>query len=134
MKKEITIYTSETCPYCNTIKETLEKNDIKFIEKLISEYKEEWGDIGSLTNMSQTPTIIINNEYFVPGRDFFNPEHLINIIKEFKKSKFDYSIRSFERIKSLNFNILTAFNRLDTTLRNIETKLNKEENEHKSTS
>ena len=134
MKKEITIYTNETCPYCNTIKETLEKNDIKFIEKLISEYKEEWGDIGSLTNMSQTPTIIINNEYFVPGRDFFNPEHLINIIKEFKKSKFDYSIRSFERIKSLNFNILTAFNRLDTTLRNIETKLNKEENEHKSTS
>ena len=131
--KKITIYTSETCPYCNTIKETLEKNDIKFTEKLISEYKEEWGDIGSLTNMSQTPTIIINNEYFVPGRDFFNPEHLINIIKEFKKSKFDYSIRSFERIKSLNFNILTAFNRLDTTLRNIENKLNKEENGNKST-
>ena len=134
MKKEITIYTSETCPYCNTIKETLEKNDIKFIEKLISEYKEEWGDIGSLTNMSQTPTIIINNEYFVPGRDFFNPEHLINIIKEFKKSKFDYSIRSFERIKTLNFNILNAFNKLDATLRNIENKLNTEKNEHKSTS
>jgi len=134
MKKEITIYTSETCPYCNTIKETLEKNDIKFIEKLISEYKEEWGDIGSLTNMSQTPTIIINNEYFVPGRDFFNPEHLINIIKEFKESKFDYSIKSFERIKSLNFNILTAFNRLDTTLRNIETKLNIEKDGNKRNS
>jgi len=134
MKKEITIYTSETCPYCNTIKETLKKNDIKFIEKLISEYKEEWGDIGSLTNMSQTPTIIINNEYFVPGRDFFNPEHLINIIKEFKESKFDYSIRSFERIKSLNFNILTAFNRLDTTLRNIETKLNIEKDGNKRNS
>ena len=134
MKKEITIYTSETCPYCNTIKETLEKNDIKFTEKLISEYKEEWGDIGSLTNMSQTPTIIINNEYFVPGRDFFNPEHLINIIKEFKESKFDYSIRSFERIKSLNFNILTAFNRLDTTLRNIETKLNIEKDGNKRNS
>ncbi len=134
MKKEITIYTSETCPYCNTIKETLKKNDIKFIEKLISEYKEEWGDIGSLTNMSQTPTIIINNEYFVPGRDFFNPEHLINIIKEFKESKFDYSIKSFERIKSLNFNILTAFNRLDTTLRNIETKLNIEKDGNKRNS
>ena len=131
--KKITIYTSETCPYCNTIKETLEKNDIKFTEKLISEYKEEWSDIGSLTNMSQTPTIIINNEYFVPGRDFFNPEHLINIIKEFKESKFDYSIRSFERIKSLNFNILTAFQKLDTTLKNIENKLNKEENGNKST-
>ena len=134
MKEKITIYTNETCPYCKTIKETLEKNDIKFTEKLISEYKEEWSDIGSLTNMSQTPTIIINNEYFVPGRDFFNPEHLINIIKEFKKSKFDYSIRSFERIKSLNFNILTAFNRLDTTLRNIETKLNIEKDGNKRNS
>ncbi len=134
MKEKISIYTNETCPYCKTIKETLEKEKIKFTEKLTLKFTNEWNEISSLTNMSQTPTILINNEYFVPGRDFFNPEHLINIIKEFKESKFDYSIRSFERIKSLNFNILTAFNRLDTTLRNIETKLNKEENEHKSTS
>ena len=127
MKEKITIYTSETCPYCKTIKETLEKEKIKFNERLISEFKEEWDDVGDLTGVSQLPTLIFNEEHFVPGRDFFNPEHLVSIIKASKKSKFDYSVRSFERIKTLNFNIFNAFNRLDLTLKNIENKLNDEE-------
>ena len=134
MKKEITIYTNETCPYCKTIKEKLKKENIKFTEKDVLKFADEWSSISELTGIAQLPTLVFDKEYYIPGRDYFNPEHLISVIKESKKSKFDYSIRSFERIKSLNFNILTAFNRLDTTLRNIETKLNKEENEHKSTS
>ena len=131
MKKEIIIYTNETCPYCKTIKETLEKEKIKFTEKLTSEFTDEWNETSELLGMSQLPTLFFNKEYFVPGRDYFSPEHLTNLVKDLKKSKFDYSIRSFERIKSLNFNILTAFNRLDTTLRNIENKLNKEEDVNK---
>ena len=133
MKEKVTIYTSETCPYCKTIKEQLEKENIKFKEKLSSKFQKEMNEITDLTGLAQLPTLLFNNEYFVPGRDFFNPEHLINLIKNSKKSKFDYPIRSFERIKTLNFNILNAFNKLDATLRNIENKLNKEENEHKST-
>ena len=131
MKEKITIYTNETCPYCKTIKETLEKEKIKFTEKLTSEFTDEWNEISELLGISQLPTLFFNKEYFVPGRDYFSPEHLINIIKDLKKSKFDYSIRSFERIKSLNFNMLTAFQRLDITLRNIENKLNTEENGNK---
>ena len=127
--EKITIYTSETCPYCKTIKETLEKEKIKFNERLISEFKEEWDDVGDLTGVSQLPTLVFNEEHFVPGRDFFNPEHLVSIIKASKKSKFDYSVRSFERIKTLNFNVFSAFNRLDVTLKNIENKLNDEETE-----
>jgi len=134
MKEKITIYTSETCPYCKTIKEQLEKENIKFKEKLSSKFQKEMNEITDLTGLAQLPTLLFNSEYFVPGRDFFNPEHLINLIKNSKKSKFDYSIRSFERIKTLNFNILNAFNKLDATLRNIENKLNTEKNEHKSTS
>ena len=131
MKEKITIYTNETCPYCKTIKETLEKEKIKFTEKLTSKFTNEWNEISELLGISQLPTLFFNKEYFVPGRDYFSPEHLINIIKDLKKSKFDYSIRSFERIKSLNFNMLTAFQRLDITLRNIENKLNTEENGNK---
>ena len=127
MKEKITIYTSETCPYCKTIKEALEKEKIKFNERLISEFGEEWNNIGDLIGVSQLPTLVFNEEHFVPGRDFFNPEHLVSIIKASKKSKFDYSVRSFERIKTLNFNIFNAFNRLDLTLKNIENKLNDEE-------
>jgi len=134
MKKEITIYTNETCPYCKTIKEKLKEENIKFIEKDILKFTDEWNSMSELTGMAQLPTLVFDKEYYIPGRDYFSPEHLISLIKNSKESKFDYSTRSFERIKSLNFNILTAFNKLDTTLRNIENKLNTEENEHKSTS
>jgi glutaredoxin len=134
MKKEITIYTNETCPYCKTIKEKLKEENIKFTEKDILKFTDEWNSMSELTGMAQLPTLVFDKEYYIPGRDYFSPEHLISLIKNSKESKFDYSTRSFERIKSLNFNILTAFNKLDTTLRNIENKLNTEENEHKSTS
>ena len=84
--------------------------------------------------MPQLPTLVFDKEYYIPGRDYFNPEHLINLVKESKKSKFDYSIRSFERIKTLNFNISNAFTQLQVVLNKIENKLNTEENEHESTS
>ena len=134
MKKEIIIYTNETCPYCKTIKEKLEEENTKFTEKDVLKFADEWSSISELTGMAQLPTLVFDKEYYIPGRDYFNPEHLISLIKESKKSKFNYPIRSFERIKTLSFNILTAFNQLQTVLSKIETKLNKEENEHKSTS
>ena len=134
MKKEIIIYTNETCPYCKTIKEKLEEKNIKFTEKDVLKFANEWSSISELTGMAQLPTLVFDKEYHIPGRDYFNPEHLISLIKESKKSKFNYPIRSFERIKSLNFNILTAFNQLQAVLNKIENKLNTEENEHESTS
>jgi glutaredoxin len=134
MKKEITIYTNETCPYCKTIKEKLEEENIKFTEKDVLKFANEWSSISELTGMPQLPTLVFDKEYYIPGRDYFNPEHLINLVKESKKSKFDYSIRSFERIKTLNFNISNAFTQLQVVLNKIENKLNTEENEHESTS
>ena len=134
MKEKITIYTSETCPYCKTIKETLEKENVKFKEKLVSEFTKEWNEISDLIGMSQLPTLFFNGEYCVPGRDFVNPEHLTKLTKELKKSKYDYSIRSFERIKSLNFNISNAFNQLQVALNKIENKLNIEEDGNKRNS
>jgi len=134
MNKKITIYTNETCPYCKTIKEILEKENIEFVEKDVSKFTNEWSSLSELLGIAQLPTLTFNKEYFVPGRDFFNPEHLISIIKELKGSKYGYSIRAFERIKTLSFNILSAFNQLQTVLSKIENKLNTEENEHESTS
>ena len=133
MKKEITIYTNETCPYCKTIKEKLKEENIKFTEKNVLKFTDEWSSINELIGMAQLPTLVFDEEYYIPGRDYFSPEHLISLIKNSKESKFDYSTRSFERIKTLNFNILNAFNKLDATLRNIENKLNTEKNEHEST-
>ena len=130
---KIEIYTNISCGYCKTIKEELTKNNIKFEEKLTADFKDEYQEIVNLTGLPTTPTIKYEGEYFVPGRDYGNPQQLINLLETFQSSKHDDSRRVLERIKTLNFNINRAFGKVDQLLRQIETKLNTEENEHKST-
>ena len=131
-KSKLEIYTNETCPYCKQIKEELTKNNIDFEDKLTSDFKDEYQSIVSLTGMPTVPTIKYANEYFLPGRDFQNPQQLTNLLETFEVSKYDDSRRVLERVKTLNFHINTAFGRLDQLLRKIETKINTDE--HKSTS
>jgi len=128
---KIEIYTASTCGYCKTLKDELTKNNIEFDEKLTTDYKDEYQAIVNLTGLATTPTIKYKGEYFVPGRDYGNPQQLINILQSFQSSDYDDSRRVLERIKTLNFHINTAFGRLDQLLRQIETKLNTDE--HKST-
>ena len=127
----ITIYTNSTCGYCKQLKDELNKNDIEFKEKLTSEFTVEWQDVVNLTGLPTTPTIKYKEEYFVPGRDYQNPQQLMNILETFPDSSHDYNRRAFERIKTLNYNINMSFGRLDQLLRKIETKMNTDE--HKST-
>ena len=128
---KIEIYTASTCGYCKTLKDELTKNNIEFDEKLTTDYKDEYQAIVNLTGLATTPTIKYKGEYFVPGRDYGNPQQLINILESFQSSEYDDSRRVLERIKTLNFHINTAFGRLDQLLRKIETKINTDE--HKST-
>ena len=129
---KIEIYTASTCGYCKQLKDELTKNNIKFEEKLTADFKDEYQTVVNLTGLSTTPTIKYESEYFIPGRDYGNPQQLINLIETFESSKYGDSRRVLERIKTLNFHINTAFGRLDQLLRKIETKLNTED-EHKST-
>ena len=121
----------ETCDYCKTIKEELNKNNIKFKEKSTVEFKDDWNEIVNLTNLPTTPTIYYKNNYFIASRDFNSPQNLIELLKNFKESKFDLSHQNREMLKTLNFNISMAFGRLDQLLRQIETKINTDE--YKST-
>ena len=133
MKTKIEIYTNKDCPYCKQIKDELTKKNVKFENKLTSDFTEEYQEIVNLTGMPTVPTIKCNDEYLLPGRDFQNPQQLTNLLEAFEISKYDDSRRVLERVKTLNFHINTAFGRLDQLLRKIETKINKED-EHKSTS
>ena len=127
----ITIYTNSNCGYCKQLKDELNKNNIEFKEKLISEFTVEWQDVVNLTGLPTTPTIKYKEEYFVPGRDYQNPQQLINILQTLPDSSHDYNKRTLERVKTLNYNMSVAFGRLDQLLRQIETKINTDE--HKST-
>ena len=126
---KITIYTNNTCGYCKQIKEEFTEANLEFENKITSENESEWQEIVNLTGMGTVPTVIYNDEYFVPGRDFQNAKQLADRLKSFKTSKYNQSQRTFERVKTLNYNINVAFGRLDQLLRQIETKINTDEHE-----
>jgi len=119
-KNELTIYTNETCPYCKQVKEELEKNNFKLNNKITGENSEEWGRVVTLTNMTSVPTILYKDNYFVPARDFSNPEHLIKILENFEPSKFSWDRHGFEMTRTLNYNMAIAFQRLDQSIKTIE--------------
>ena len=131
---KITIYTNETCPYCKQIKEELTKNKIEFENILTSDDTEEWQSIVNFTGMPTVPTICLDGKYLVPGRDFGNADHLINAIQNYAPSHYSTEEISLEKLKTLNHNMGQAFQRMDQLLKQIETKLNIKEDEHKSTS
>ena len=128
---KITIYTNNTCGYCKQIKEEFTEANLEFENKITSENESEWQEIVNLTGMGTVPTVIYNDEYFVPGRDFQNAKQLADRLKSFETPKYTQLQRTFERVKTLNYNINVAFGRLDQLLRQIETKINTDE--HKST-
>ena len=123
--EKITIYTQGNCGYCKTVKDALNKENIEFEEKLINEHLDEWSRINSLTNIPTTPTIHYKENYFVAGRDFPNPEVLVNILKNFNGNSDVSLFKVLENIKTLNYNMATAFGRLDQLLRQVEQKINK---------
>ena len=128
---KIIIYTNNTCGYCKQIKEEFTKANLEFENKITSENESEWQEVVNLTGMGTVPTVIYDDEYFVPGRDFQNAQQLADRLKSFETPKYTQSRRTFERVKTLNYNINMAFGRLDQLLRQIETKINTDE--HKST-
>ena len=123
MKEKITIYTNETCPYCKQIKEELTKNNIEFENILTTNDPEEWQSIVNFTGMPTVPTVCINGEYFVPGRDFGNADLLIKLIKNYTPSLYTTAEDALEKIKTLNYNMSMAFNRTNQILTKIEEKL-----------
>jgi len=127
--KKITIYTNNTCGYCDTLKAELEKNNIKFENRLTNEWEKEWNDVVGLTGMPTTPTVCYEDSYFIPARDFGNPQQLIEILKNFKKPTFSESKQALERIKTLNYSVNVTFRNLKelvlSSINKVEEKIDK---------
>ena len=128
---KIILYTNDTCGYCQAVKQELNNANLEFENKITVENNKEWQDIVNLTGIPSVPTVVYNGEYFVAGRDFQSAIQLADRLKSFEESKYTQSKRTFEKVKTLNYNINMAFAKLDQLLRKIETKINTDE--HKST-
>ena len=127
--EKITIYTNDTCGYCDALKAELEKNNIKFDNRLTNEWEKEWNDVVGLTGMPTTPTVCYEDSYFIPARDFGNPQQLVEILKNFKKPTFSESKQALERIKTLNYSVNMAFRNLKelvlSSITKVEQKIDK---------
>ena len=77
------LYTNPTCHYCNKIKEALDGAQIDYTEVITNENFEEWNDLLRITGLAVTPTIVFQEEIWLPNRDFRTPEELVARIKHF---------------------------------------------------
>ena len=123
MKEKITIYTNETCPYCEQVKNKLKESEIDFVERQTKDWKTDWKKITYTTGIGTVPTVLHQNTYFVPGRDFQNPDQLVEILNSFEKFDTDNTI-VLEKIKTLNYNIMMTLQNLDQELKKIDSRLN----------
>ena len=126
---KIIMYTSKTCNYCLELKKQFKEKKVKYVEKPREKYEQDWYKIIDLTGLALLPTIVVNDTYLVAGRDFQNPEQLINIIDyitgtEYEKVSFE--IKTQESLKTNNYNTNMVLNRMLHKLNNIENKLDKE--------
>ena len=123
LKEKITIYTNETCPYCEQIKNKLKESEIDFVERQTKDWKKDWKKITYTTGIGTVPTVLYQDTYFVPGRDFQSPDHLIEILNNFQKIDMS-NVLVLEKIKTLNYNIMMALQNLDVELKKIDNRFN----------
>tara|TARA_R100000734_G_C3289823_1_gene81823 strand:+ start:313 stop:759 length:447 start_codon:yes stop_codon:yes gene_type:complete len=131
-KNKIIVYSNETCPYCKSIKELLEKENVKFEERLTKDFTEEFKYITYLTGLPNVPVVQFNDEYWCPGRDFGAPHHVIDKINNHVEFDIPESRMMMEKLKTLNFQIHNAFMRTDQILKNIESSVKQSEDILKS--
>ena len=124
---KVIIYTNNTCGYCVQVKEALLKNNIEFENILTTVDVEEWQSIVGLTGMPTVPTICLDGNYLVPGRDFGNVDGLVKQIQDYTPSYYTKEEIMLEKVKTMNYNMSMAFNRTNQLLMQIETKLKIEE-------
>ena len=124
----VTIFTAKNNQICKNIKEHLDKEGIKYTEKDVDEYKEEFKYVTQIVNMNTIPILYSNREYMVNGRDFQNPQQLENMIKHFSDPSFtnpSLELKIIEHMKTHSYNIWQKINLLENKINPVINVLNK---------
>ena len=122
---KIKIYTNPTCHYCNKIKTDLTTAEIEYEEIITSENIGEWNEIIRVTGIGMTPTIICQEETWLPNRDFRTSEELVARIKHFEEHKMRH-LSLEERVDQVNNavkNITLLLNQTNQTLQSLQQKV-----------
>lgn len=76
MGKEIIIYTTSTCPYCNMLKEFFKQNNVTFKEVNVEDKPEKMQEIVTITGQMGVPQTQIDDQWIVG----FDPEKIISTL------------------------------------------------------
>ena len=87
------VYTMEGCPFCQMIKEELEKNNLPFITRDIHEHEEEYEEFVRITENEFVPSMMLltlddkenasNVKLLAPDRDFDDIHEGVEIVKKY---------------------------------------------------
>ena len=117
--KEVIIYTDKNQPQNKNITDILTQEGIKFNEVDISENKDEWVKVTSVTNLGLLPTVLVNQNFLVQRRDFQNAQQLIGAIQYFGNPNFEnptFEGRMIEQTKTNNYNLFNRIQQLEGRL------------------
>jgi len=119
------LYTNPTCHYCHRIKAKVDEAGLEYEEIIAQDNQEEWNEIIRITGIGMTPTIIMQEEIWLPNRDFRTPEELIERIKHFKDNPMK-TLKFEERIDQLHNtvkNLTLLLNQMNQTINQMNTKI-----------
>ena len=91
--KVAVVYTMEGCPFCQMIKEELEKNNLPYIARDIDEYEDEYEEFVRVTENEYVPALMLltldeeenasNVKLLAPDRDFDDIYEGVELVKQY---------------------------------------------------
>ena len=119
------LYTNPTCHYCNKIKSQLDEAGIEYTEIITSDNVEEWNNLIRITGLGMTPTIVYQEETWMPNRDFRTAEELVARIKHFEQYPMTrLSLEDkVEQVNNAVKNITLLLNQMNQQIQGMQQKL-----------
>ena len=137
--KEVIVYSKVGCPYCKQLFDKLDEDGIKFVEKIATEHQDEWNQVAMLTGVPVFPTILVNENYLTPRRDFQNVQQATQAITVLGNKDFSFppfETRVIEILKTMGYGMNQSMTGLNNQLRPLISfmeKLQKEMEEEDTT-
>ena len=119
------LYSNPSCHYCKKVKDALDEAEIKYEEMITSDHIEEWNALLRITGLGVTPTIVFQEEIWLPNRDFRTPEDLIARVKHFVDNPMSV-LKLEDRIEQMNNSIKNTallLNQINQTIQQINTSI-----------
>jgi glutaredoxin len=91
--KVAVVYTMDGCPFCQMIKEELEKNNLPYIARDIEEYEDEYDEFVRITENEYVPALMLltlddeentsNVKLLAPDRDYEDIYEGVEMVKTY---------------------------------------------------